>query len=209
MNEKLKSTKNIIIIEENMPMVDDIKSQIPSKSMSQRLFLIFLILNTINTTISFGMLPSLSAYALLPFGQKAFYYWNVLIPIAYPLALILSIYWKSVSTHSILFQSMITWLFSIFVFIIAGQSPCPWLADSTQGALMIITIWFIMSFISGFLRITIGNRIKSEWIDDKGMFYYGGTAQLGLFLGTIPIYMLINVFDIFIDRKPCQIYCLS
>ncbi|CAF2829512.1 unnamed protein product [Rotaria sp. Silwood2] len=193
-------------------MVDVINLQTSSKSiqhMSQRVFTLFLILNTLNSTISFGCLPSLSTYALLPFGQKAFYYWSVLIPIAYPHALLLSIYWKSVSNHLIVIQSIFNWLPSTFIFIIAGQSPCPWLADTKQGALMIITIWFIMSFTSGFLRITIGNRIKSEWASDKGMLYYGGTVQLGLLLGTIPIYLLINVFNVFIDRKPCQAYYLS
>jgi hypothetical protein len=193
-------------------MVDDVKLQIPSKSiqpMSQGVFILLLILNTINSTISYGCLPSLSTYALLPFGQTAFYYWSVFIPIAYPISLLLSLYWKSASNHSIVIQSILNWLLSAFIFIIASQSPCPWLADSTQGALMIITIWFIMSLMSGFLRITIGNRIKSEWTDDKGMFYYGGTVQLAMLLGTIPTYMLINVFGLFIDRKPCQIYCLS
>lgn len=193
-------------------MVTVVKSRTSSKSiqpMSQHVFILLLILNTVNSTISFGCLPSLSTYALLPFGQKAFYYWSVLIPIAYPLALLLSLYWKFTSNNLIVLQSIFNLLLSAFIFIIAGQSPCPWLADTSQGAMMIITIWFIMSLTSGILRITIGNRIKSEWTDDKGMFYYGGTVQLGLLLGTIPIYMLINVFGLFIDRQPCQTYCLS
>jgi hypothetical protein len=195
-----------------MPMVDIVKSDVPSKSiqsMSKRVFILFLILNTINSIIAYGCLPSLSTYALLPFGQTAFYYWSVLIPIAYPISLLISLYWKSPSNDSVILLSILNWIISVFIFIIAGQSPCPWLADTIQGALMIITIWFIMSIISGLLRITIGNRIKSEWTDDKGMFYYGGTVQLGLFLGTIPVYLFINVFDLFIDRKPCQTYCLS
>ena len=177
--------------------------------MSKRIFYLFLILNTINSTISYGYLPSLSTYALLPFGQRAFYYWSILISAAYPLALVFSLFWKSVSNHSIVFQSILNWLLSAFIFIIAAQSPCPWLADTTQGALMVISIWFLMSLISDFLRITIGNRIKDEWEGDEGMFYYGGTAQLGLLLGTIPAYLFINIFDLFIDRKPCQIYCVS
>jgi hypothetical protein len=195
-----------------MPMFDTVKSHVPSKSiqpMSQRVFILFLILNTLNSTISFGCLPSLSTYALLPFGQTAFYYWSVLIPIAYPISLLISLYWKSASNNAVVFLSILNWMIAVFIFIIAGQSPCPWLADTIQGALIIITIWFIMSLISGFLRITIGNRIKSEWIDDKGMFYYGGTVQLGLLLGTIPVYLFINIFGLFIDRKPCQTYCLS
>jgi hypothetical protein len=177
--------------------------------MSQRVFVLLLILTTVNSTMSFGCLPSLSTYVLLPFGQKAFYYWSVLIPFAYPLSLVLSLYWNSISNNQIIFQSILNCLLSLFVVIIARQSPCPWLTDSTQGALMIITVWFSMLVVYSFTRITIGNRIKSEWAGDKGMFYYGGTAQLGLLLGAIPTYFLINVFGLFIDRKPCQKYCLS
>ncbi|CAF1080123.1 unnamed protein product [Adineta steineri] len=209
--KKIKSNTDIVH-EESEPMVTIVKSQTSSKStktMSKRVFRLLLVINTINSTIAYGCLPSLSTYALLPFGQTAFYYWSVTIPIAYPLSLILSLFWKSVSTNMIIFQSIFNAFLSALIFIIAKQSPCPWLADTTQGALMIITIWFIMSFISGILRIAIGNRIKSEWIDEKGMFYYGATVQLGLLLGTIPIYFLINVFNLFIDRQPCQTYCIS
>ena len=193
-------------------MVDIINADVPLKSvppMSQRIFILFLILNTINSAISYGCLPSLSTYALLPYGQKAFHYWSVLVPSAYPIALLISLYYKSPSNSSVILLSIVNWVMSIFIFIIAGQSPCPWLADTIQGALMIIITWFFMATISCMLRIIIGNRIKSEWKDEKGMFYYGGTAQLGLFLGTIPVYLFINVFDLFTDRKPCQIYCLS
>nr|ACI90374.1 G protein-coupled receptor-like protein [Philodina roseola] len=182
---------------------------VEKKPMSGGIFIFLLVLNTIETTIGYGCLPSLSTYALLPFGQRAFYYWSVLTPIAYPLSLLTSLYWKTVSNSNLVFQSIVHLILSSFVFIIAAQSPCPWLADTSTGALMIITVWFIMSFIGGFLRIAIGNRIKREWKNDKGMFYYGATAQLGLFLGTIPTYLLINVFEIFVDRQPCQSYCLT
>ena len=176
--------------------------------MSRNVFIFLLVLNTINATISFGMLPSLSTYALLPFGQKAFYFWSVFTPSAYPLALMMSVRWKSCSVHSISLQALFNGLLASFIVIVAGQSPCPWLADSTAGAVQIITIWFLMSFTSGFLRITIGNRIKKEWMDEKGMFYYGATAQLGYLLGSIPTYFAINVFGLFTDRQPCEVYCL-
>ena len=193
-------------------MVDTVKAQTsskPIKNMSSTVFNTFLILSTVSSTISYGCLPSLSTYALLPFGQTAFYYWSVLVPSAYPLALVVSLFWKSPSNRTVVILSVLSWIISGFVFVIASQSPCPWLADTTQGALMIITIWLIMSLISSFLHISVGNRIKSEWKEETGMFYYGATAQLGLFLGTIPMFILINVFSIFTDRKPCQTYCVS
>ena len=179
------------------------------KHMSPSTFLLLLILNTINSTITFGCLPSLSTYALLPFGQKAFYYWSVLIPSAYPLSLVISIRWKIASNGWIGLLSAMSWLLSGFIIFISIQSPCPWLADTISGALMIISVWFLMSTIGGFIRIIIGNRIKGEWSDEKGMFYYGASVQLGLFLGTIPTYIAINVFSLFVDRKPCKVYCVT
>ena len=192
-------------------MVTDVKIQTSTTSiqpMSRRVFILALILNTVGAAISYGYLPSVCTYVLLPFGQKAFYYWTVSNPLSYPLSLVLTLYWKSVSNLTIVILSLINWLLSAFILLIAAQSPCPWLADTTQGAVMIISIWFMASFLGGFLRITIGNRIKREWKDDKGMVYFGGTTQLGSLLGTVPIYILINIFEVFNDRKPCQTYCL-
>lgn len=193
-------------------MVDGIQPELPSKihqTMSSNEFTMFMIVSTISSLISYGCLPSLSTYALLPYGQTAFYYWSVLVPSAYPLALVISLFWKSPSNLTVIVLSVISWIIAAFIFIIASQSPCPWLADTTAGARMIITVWLIMASIGSFVHIVIGNRIKSEWKDDKGMFYYGGTAQLGLFLGTIPMFIIINIFSVFRDRKPCQTYCVS
>ena len=203
-----ESEKIETVAEENAPMVADVPTP-AVKPMTPGVFIYLLVLNTIDSTIAYGCLPSLSTYALLPFGQKAFYYWSVLTPIAYPLALLTSLYWKTASNANLMFQSIVNLILSVFIFVVAAQSPCPWLADSTAGALMIISVWFLMSFVSAFLRISIGNRIKIEWRNEQGMFYYGATAQLGLFFGTIPTYLLINVFEVFVDRQPCQSYCLT
>jgi hypothetical protein len=179
------------------------------RSMSPTVFKQLITINTIHAIVTYGCLPSLSTYALLPYSQKAFYYWSVLIPMAYPLSLLLTLHWKVVSTSSIVYQSIFSWCIAMFIIYIAKQSPCPWLADTTVGSFMIITVWFIMSLTSGFLRIVIGSRIKDEWADEKGMFYYGVSVQIGLLLGSIPIYLAINVFDLFLDRQPCKLYCLT
>ena len=60
-----------------------------------------------------------------------------------------------------------------------------------------------------YIRFTIGNRIKSEWLYEKGMFYFGATDQIGSVLGAVPMYFLVNVFDLFTERKPCQLYCVT
>lgn len=166
-----------------------------------------LIINLIDSTIAYGCLPSLSTYAILPYGQRAYYYCGILIPSAYPLAFVISLFFKKSSNVSIILQTVVSCSLSVFIIAVAKQSPCPWLADTTLGAIMIITVWFFMSVISSFLRITTGNRIKTECEDEKSMFLYGAMTQLGLFLGTIPTYLAIHVFELFVDRKPCEPYC--
>ncbi|CAF1488593.1 unnamed protein product [Rotaria magnacalcarata] len=63
--------------------------------------------------------------------------------------------------------------------------------------------------VIAFVRITIGNRIKIGWNGDEGLFYFGASLQLGFLLGTTPVYLLINNFGMFIDRQPCQKYCIE
>ncbi|CAM4815209.1 unnamed protein product [Rotaria magnacalcarata] len=154
-------------------------------------------------------LPSLSTYALLPYGQKAFYYSSLLTPAAYSVALLINLRWETITIRATVIGSAIGLMLSIFIVIIATQSPCPWWSDTTHGAIIIVISWFLVTLIIAFLRITIGHRIKLEWKGDQGMFYFGASIQLGLLLGAIPMYFLVNVFNVFIDREPCVIYCLT
>jgi hypothetical protein len=158
----------------------------------------------------YGLLPSLTTYSLLPYGQKVLYYFSLLNPLAYPVALLLSVRWATISTRMTTIGSVFGCTLGVFIIIIAAQSPCPWWADSLHGALIMVSTKILTTVIIAYIRITIGNCIKAEWSnDDKGMFYFGATSQIGSVLGTIPMYLLINVFNVFTDRKPCQIYCVK
>ena len=180
----------------------------PTTSMTRRAFLVLLALNTLNSMILYGFLPSLSTYSVLPYGQKAYYYSTLLCPIAYPLALLLSMFWKTLSIAAVIVGSLFGLVLCAFIVLIAWQSPCPWWADTTHGAVVIISAWLLSTLIIAYLRITIGNRIKTEWSDERGMFYFGVSVQLGLLLGTVPSYVLVNVFHMFVARVDCQQYCL-
>ncbi|CAF4194356.1 unnamed protein product [Rotaria socialis] len=196
---------------ENSLMTSVIESP-ESKSrpqMTRRVFIFLLLINIINSTMLFGCLPSLSTYALLPYGQKAFYYSSLFTPAAYSVALLINLRWETITLRATVIGSAIGLMLCIFIIIIATQSPCPWWSDTTHGAIIIAISWFLATLIIAFLRITIGHRIKLEWKDDQGMFYFGASIQLGLLLGAIPMYFLVNVFNVFTDREPCVIYCLT
>ncbi|CAF4146118.1 unnamed protein product [Rotaria magnacalcarata] len=118
--------------------------------MTRRVFIFLLLINTINSTILFGGLPSLSTYALLPYGQKAFYYSSLLTPAAYSVALLINLRWETIAIRATVIGSVIGLMLSIFIVIIATQSPCPWWSDTTHGAIIIVISWFLVTLIIAF-----------------------------------------------------------
>ncbi|UJR36692.1 hypothetical protein I4U23_029409 [Adineta vaga] len=81
---------------------------------------------------------------------------------------------------------------SIYVIIVAALSPCPPLHDSTGGAILVIVL---------------GNRIRQEYPYESGLFWFGASSQFGSLIGAIPMYLLINVYNLFQSRNVCQTYC--
>lgn len=201
---KVKETSNNI--DENLPMNSPTES---SKPIVIKPFIFLLSLNAFSAFMLIGLLPPLTTYSILPYGQKTLYYSILFSPLGYFMALILSLRWTMISMRMTIIGTLVGCIFTIFTIIIAAQSPCPWWADSLHGAIIIVLSGSLLAIIIGFIRITIGNRIKKEWSNEKGMFYFSATYELGAFVGTIPMYLLVNVFDVFIDRKPCQIYCVK
>ncbi|CAF3727803.1 unnamed protein product [Rotaria sordida] len=192
-----------------VPIIELFKPSKPMKHIPTSTFIFLLSLNTYNSFVLYGILPSLTTYSLLPYGQKVFYYFCLLNPLSYSISLLVSVKWSTLSVRMTIIGTIIGSIIAVFIIIIATQSPCPWWADTLHGALIMLAVWFVMTIIIAYLRITTGNLIKGEWLEEKGMFYFGITVQLGLFMGAVPVYLLINVFNMFIDRKPCQIYCVT
>ena len=92
--------------------------------------------------------------------------------------------------------------------IIAFQSPCPIWADTVHGGIIMIVAWFFSSFLLAYIRFASGNRIKLAWRKENGLFYFGLSVQIGVMVGVLPMYLVINVFQLLKDRQPCVTYCL-
>ncbi|CAF0836294.1 unnamed protein product [Didymodactylos carnosus] len=179
-----------------------------SANLKTKQFFLLLFICIISASFIFGILPTLITYALLPYGQKAFYYCIILGPLAFPLAAFLSMKFPTVSTTRIV-SGCITGCFGcIYIIIIAFQSPCPIMSDTVHGGVIIIGIWFVSSFIFGYVRMASANRIRRFWKGKSGLFWLGVAGQLGICLGVIPMYFIINTFNLLKDRQPCQTYCL-
>lgn len=176
-------------------------------SMTQRQFYILQSFNVVNSAILYGCLPTLITYALLPYGQKAFYYCSVLAPISYPLSALYGIVRPTIATSWIVLGSIVGSLIAFWIVIIAFQSPCPMWSDTLHGAIIMIIAWFTSSFILSYVRVASGNRIKLAWPKEDGLFNFGVSVQMGIIFGVLPMYLVINVYEFLQDRQPCVTYC--
>ncbi|CAF1394052.1 unnamed protein product [Rotaria sp. Silwood1] len=164
------TTKTTSDAGENSPMVPVVELFNPSKPVKHiatSSFICLLCINTYNSFVLYGILPSLSTYSLLPYGQRVFYYFCLLNPLSYSLALLVSVKWATLSVFITIIGTIIGSILAVFIIIIATQSPCPWWADTLHGALIMLVIWFLMTVIIAYLRITTGNFIKGEWSEEK------------------------------------------
>ena len=178
------------------------------KSMTKKQFYILQAFNVINSAILFGCLPTLITYSVLPYGQQAFYYCSIIYPISYPLSALCGIIRPVISIWWVTIGSIIGCLVCAFIIVLAFQSPCPIWADTVHGGIIMITAWFLSSFILSYVRIASGNWIKLAYAGENGLFYYGVSVQMGLVFGSIPMYLVINIFELLQDRSPCVTYCL-
>ena len=176
-------------------------------SMSKRQFYILQTFNVANSAILYGCLPTLITYALLPYGQKAFYYCSILSPISYPLSAFYGIVRPTLSTFWIVSGSIFGSLVAFFIVFIAFQSPCPIWADTLHGGIIMIIAWFTSSFVLAYVRVASGNRIKLAWPKENGLFYFGLSVQMGIIFGVVPMYLVINIYELLQDRQPCVTYC--
>ncbi|CAF0969462.1 unnamed protein product [Adineta ricciae] len=205
--ECIETCEMLLKFGEDTPAIRKLSITIP-KSMTRKEFVIIQWFNVINSGILYGCLPTITTYSMLPYGQRAFYYCSILYPLAYPLAAMLAWFRQTISIFWVSAGSIIGCFICGFIIFIACQSPCPIWADTTHGGVIMVLAWFSSTFILAYVRIASGNNIKLYWKKESGLFYFGFTVQTGIIFGVLPFFLIINVFNLLKDRKPCITYCI-
>ena len=178
------------------------------KSMSKSMYYSLLLIIYFISIILFGILPSIGTYVMLPYSQRAYYISSIILPISNPLSIIVSVLYRTcLSLSMILALCFAATCTAVYVIVVATLSPCPPLHDTVGGAILVTTCYFTAQLIYYYLRIVIANRIRLEYQPNTGLFWLGAVNQVGALSGSIPMYFLINTFQLFKSREVCQIYC--
>jgi riboflavin transporter 2 len=179
-------------------------------SMTKKYYYALLFMGFVSSIILFGVLPSIGTYAVLPYSQRVYYISSIILPIANPLSVLLGLFMRSILKFLILFILFIFAIcLSVYVTIVAFLSPCPPLHDSTGGGVLIISCYFLAYLSFYYVRLVIGNRIRQEYQRESGLFWLGATSQMGSLVGAIPMFLLVNTYNVFKSRNVCQAYCLD
>ena len=179
-------------------------------SMTQRCYYALLFIGFVSSVILFGILPSIGTYAVLPYSQRAYYISSIILPISNPLSVLIGLFVRSILKFMIICLLFIFAIgVSIYVTVAAFLSPCPPLHDSVGGGVLIISCYFLSYLCLYYVRLVIGNRIRQQYPRESGLFWYGASSQMGSLVGAIPMFLLVNVFNVFKSRNVCEHYCLG
>lgn len=208
---RLHYTSSKVANSDELPMSSEPISMVLTTdlSMTKRTYHTFLFFGFFSSIILFGILPSIGTYAVLPYSQRAYYISSIILPLSNPLSVLIGLFVRSILkciTVSILFIFAVC--FSVYVMIVSFLSPCPPLHDTPGGGILVISCYFFAHLLFQYIRLVIGNRIRQEYPRESGLFWFGATSQMGSLVGAIPMFLLINVYDVFKSRNVCQEYCL-
>jgi len=152
-------------------------------------FLLFLI--GIVCFFSNGVLVSIQSYSCLPYGTEAYHLSATLSVIANPVACFLAIFLPKASVRCIAILSSIAGVLTLYVVITAAMSPTPFLYDSTVGVVLVIAAWTLLNGLVSYIKLAITTVMRSQ--GGKSLLWTGGSQQFGSAVGSIIIFILINI----------------
>src|SRR5262245_55634886 len=80
-----------------IPLAESFESSKPTKELTAKSFILLLLLNIFNSFVWYGLLVPLITYSILPYGQKALYYFSLLNPLAFPIGSLMGVRWATIS----------------------------------------------------------------------------------------------------------------
>ncbi|KAL7077546.1 hypothetical protein ACQ4LE_003303 [Meloidogyne hapla] len=165
------------------------------------IFMLTLISAQMNTII-----PSIQSYATLAYSMITYHLALTLSNISHPPANFLPIWCEPRSLTVIFILTSICTVSTIFIFILALQSPEPMLRTSFPfvGSFLSVSASVLSGFLCSYLRTLITGLVRSEQSNsEKALFWCGFFMQIGSIIGACAMFPLVNYYKIFKKRDPC------
>ncbi|XP_038657212.1 solute carrier family 52, riboflavin transporter, member 3-A [Scyliorhinus canicula] len=175
-----------------------------TKYSKQQLLFIYFLVAWVNSLTN-GFLPSVQTYSCLPYGNLAYHLSAALGSMANPGACIIALILPKRSLVLLGSLSFVGTAFGAYNMAMAALSPCPLLQHSGAGAFLIVISWILFSGTLSYVKVMIGVIFRDE--SHSALVWCGAAVQLGSMFGTLTMFPLVSVYDIFKAGDSCKSNC--
>lgn len=174
-------------------------------NLSNNNYILLMIMTGIVCFLGHSTLPSIQTYACLPYGNVAYHLSVTLASMAVPLSMGMGFIQKQSKTPKIL--AILTCLLvfvSIIIIYVATQSPNPPFQHTIFGTIFIVTLWFIVNGLIGYIKMNITTTFRSH--PGKGLYHVGVATQVGSVIGAVLTLTAMSRPGLFNEYNPCDIF---
>lgn len=175
----------------------------PKDSMAQLTF-IYCVVLWVNAATN-GLLPSVQTYSCMPYGNLAYHLSAALSSVANPLACTIAMF---VQNRSLVFLGMLTVLgtaFGSYNMSMAAMSPCPLFQGSLMGEVLIVLSWLCFTGTLSYVKVMVGVILRDR--SHSALVWCGAAAQMGSLLGSVTMFPMVNIYNLFQSGDVCNSQC--
>lgn len=172
-------------------------------SVYQLTFIYFLVV-WINSATN-GLLPSVQTFSCMPYGNLAYHLSAALSSVANPLACTVAMFLQN---RSLVFLGVLTALgtgFGSYNMAMAALSPCPLLHGSVAGEIIIVLSWLLFTGTLTYVKVMVGVILRDR--SHNALVWCGAAAQIGSLVGSVTMFPLVNVYQLFEAGDFCNTKC--
>uniref|UniRef100_A0A667Y490 Riboflavin transporter n=1 Tax=Myripristis murdjan TaxID=586833 RepID=A0A667Y490_9TELE len=172
-------------------------------SVYQLTFIYFLVV-WVNAATN-GLLPSVQTYSCMPYGNLAYHLSAALSSMANPVACIIAMFFPY---RSLVFLGVLGLLgtgFGSYNMAMAALSPCPLLQHSAAGEAIIVLSWVLFTGSLTYVKVMVGVILRDR--SHSALVWCGVAQQMGSLVGSVTMFPLVNVYQLFKSGDFCNTKC--
>ncbi|XP_068198043.1 solute carrier family 52, riboflavin transporter, member 3-A [Antennarius striatus] len=175
----------------------------PKHTMHQLIFIYFMVV-LVNTATN-GLLPSVQTYSCIPYGNLAYHLSAALSSMANPLACTIAMFFQIRSLVLLAVLMVIGAGFGSYNMAMAALSPCPLLQGSVAGEIIIVLSWLFFTGTLTYVKVMVGVILRDR--SHSALVWCGAASQLGSLVGSVTMFPLVSVYQLFKSGDLCNIKC--
>ncbi|CAD5220724.1 unnamed protein product [Bursaphelenchus okinawaensis] len=180
---------------------------LPAFQFKSRQDVMLVLMNMTMCAQLYVFVPSITPYAVLPYSKETYYYTNILSCLCGPLGALMARAMPTRDIKKVFLWYLVVISLSSFNVLLAFQSPKPILVGTFVGSVMIVScqclMWLIGFYVYSMLIEIVRETAPAEHITERRLIYSGLISQLGSFIGTVTVFVSVNMLELFKEVPPC------